>query len=81
MTTVHCGNVKAVTDGVSASVFYVKKKQLETSTMIEDEAEALKMKGKQDGVNGGKRGKTSSKKNQQAGDKDKLPLPLPPRSE
>ncbi len=66
----HWGGVKVVTDGVTASVFYVKRNQeLETLTIIDDEDEDLKMENKD--CDGAKNGSSSSKK---------LILPLPPRS-
>ncbi len=45
----HWGGVKVVTDGVTASVFYVKNNQeLDTLTMIDDEDEDVKMKSKRE---------------------------------
>ncbi len=67
----HRGGVKIVTDGVTASVFYVKRNQeLETLNIIDDEDEDVKMESKD--CDGAKNGSSSSKK---------LILPLPPRSE
>ncbi len=65
------GGAKVVTDEVTATVFYVKKNQLETSMMIDDNNDVM-METK-DGD--GNVGKLSIKKDQQAGDKDQLTLP------
>jgi len=66
----HWGGVKVVTDGVTASVFYVKNNQHDTLMIIEDEDEDVKMESK-DGMGGNKESSFSKK----------LTLPLPPRSE
>jgi hypothetical protein len=66
----HWGGVKVVTDGVTASVFYVKNNQLESLMIIDDEDEDVKMES-MDYVGGNKRSSSSKK----------LTLPLPPRSE
>ena len=74
----HWGGVKVVTDGQSASVFYVKRDQLVTSSRSEDEDVKRDTKDDDDDDDVGK---PSSRKIPKKGDKKPLVLPLPPKSE